>query len=262
LHAEFHTDEAPDVTLEARVGTLPDLAGWELAFDSKGVWQLYRRDERWAVRLSSPVPTPGPYRAAVFSGDFLRGEITTAAASFAISQDPFPLQYPLAEVLMIHLLARGRGLLMHACAVRDGDEGLLFAGTSGAGKSTMARLWRRHTGATLLSDDRVILRQHDDGFWIYGTPWHGDARAVSPERAPLRRVFILGHGRGNRAARLSPIQASAALLVRSFPTYWDLPGMEWSLQLLARLSQAAPIYDFDFVPDEGAIEYVRGLSEG
>jgi len=258
-HAAFLTGEAPDVVLESRLGALPDLAAWEPVFESNGVWRLYRQDGQWAVQLSAPVP--GPYRVAIFSSGFLTGEIHSTAAETAAGQGRFALQYPLAEILMIHLLARGRGLLMHACAVRDGDDGVLFAGTSGAGKSTMTRLWREHTGATLLSDDRVILRQHDDGFWIYGTPWHGDAGAASPERAPLRRIFILNHGRENQAIRLSPAQASGALLVRSFPTFWDAPGMEFSLQLLDRLSRAVPVYGLDFVPDDRVVEYVRCLSE-
>ena len=245
--------------LRACPGPLPDLAGWEPVFESNAVWRLYQRDGQWAVQLSSPVP--GPYRVAVFSSGFLTGQIHSTAAEAAASQGRFALEYPLAEILMIHLLARGRGLLVHACAVRDGEDGVLFAGTSGAGKSTMARLWQEHTGATLLSDDRVILREHDDDFWIYGTPWHGDAGAASPERAPLRRIFILSHGRETRAVPLSQAQASAALLVRSFPTYWDPPGMEFSVRLLSRLSQATPVYTLEFTPDRDVIGYVRGFGE-
>jgi hypothetical protein len=248
------------VVLRACPGPLPDVAGWEAVFESNAVWRLYRRDKQWAVQLSSPAA--GTYRAAVFSSDFLAGQIHSSVAEGAADQGRFALQYPLAEVLMVHLLARGRGLLVHGCAVRDGDAGLLFAGTSGAGKSTMAGLWREQPRATLLSDDRVIVRQHEDGFWIYGTPWHGDARAASPERAPLRRIFLLAHGRENRAVRLSPVQASAALLVRSFPTHWDAQGMDFSVGLLGGLCEALPVYALKFAPDRGVIEYVRGLGAG
>jgi hypothetical protein len=257
-YAAFLTDAEPDVVVESRVGSLPDLGAWEPVFDSNAVWRLYRQDGRWAVQLSSP--ERGAYRVGIFSSGFLNGEIHSTGDSAAVPE-PFPLQFPLAELLMIHLLACGRGLLLHACAVRDGDDGVLFAGVSGAGKSTMASLWREHSGATLLSDDRVILREHEDGFWIYGTPWHGDAGAASPERARLRRIFLLRHGPENRAIPLLEAQAGAALLVRAFPTFWDPPGMEFTLQLMDRLSRGTPAYALDFVPDGSVVKYVRSLSE-
>ena len=71
-----------------------------------------------------------------------------------------PLEYPLDELLLQGLLARGRGAEIHACGIADGSgRGLLFVGQSGAGKTTMARLWEGERGITVLSDDRIILRR-------------------------------------------------------------------------------------------------------
>ena len=72
---------------------------------------------------------------------------------------------------MINLLGDGRGLVVHGCGMFDGsDEAYLFVGQSGAGKTTMARLWHAEPGVLILSDDRVILRSEPDGVWMYGTP--------------------------------------------------------------------------------------------
>jgi hypothetical protein len=54
----------------------------------------------------------------------------------------------------------------------------------------------------VLSDDRIILRENavrgESGQVVmYGTPWHGEAAFASPASAPLARILILEHGRGN-----------------------------------------------------------------
>ena len=59
----------------------------------------------------------------------------------------YPLHYPLDELLMVHLLARGRGVEIHGSGIVDADGyGTLFAGQSGAGKTTMSRLWLSEPG--------------------------------------------------------------------------------------------------------------------
>ena len=89
---------------------------------------------------------------------------------------------------------------MHACGVSLDvrNKGLLFAGMSGAGKSTLTRLWQKHAGLTILSDDRVILRNKAESYRIYGTPWHGDALGASARSVPLDRIFILKQASKNK----------------------------------------------------------------
>lgn len=79
------------------------------------------------------------------------------------------------------------------------------------------------------------------------------------EDAPLRRIFILRQAPSNQAVRISPTQAAAALLVRSFPALWSAPAMDFTLSFLSELCQAIPCYELGFVPDQSAVEYVRCL---
>jgi hypothetical protein len=253
----FTSEASPDVVLEHHWQDPPGLKGWEKVFDNQGVWQLYQRGNEHAYALFSPIYGPAPYKLAIFQPDYSSGEIYTSRSYF--DRLPFPLRYPLAELLMINLLGQGRGVLLHACAVRDDESGLLFSGVSGAGKSTTARLWESQPSATLLSDDRIIVREKDSVFWIYGTPWHGDARVASPLAVPLERIFILRHAPQNQALRLKPFDLAARLFVRCFPPFWDQTGVEFSLQLLDRLCQSVPGYELGFVPDESVIDYVRSI---
>ena len=118
---------------------------------------------------------------------------------------------------MVNYLARERGIIVHACGVVHCGKGFLFAGESGAGKSTLSRWWDGETNTELLSDDRVIVRKEGGKFWMYGTPWHGDARFGSPRRIGLDRVFFLRHGRENLIRATGQADTVMQLLKCSFP---------------------------------------------
>ena len=156
---------------------------------------------------------------------------------------------------MVCLMARGRGLMVHACGIDDGGRGYLFAGNSTHGKSTMARIWRDE--ATILNDDRIVLRWREGRFWMYGTPWHGDYSGVSPGGVPLEKVYFLRHAAENQVRRQEGTAAATRLLTRCFLPLWDAEGMAFSLDLCARVAARVPCHELGFVPDQDVIDFVR-----
>jgi serine kinase of HPr protein (carbohydrate metabolism regulator) len=94
------------------------------------------------------------------------------------------------ELLMVNYLAQERGVIIHGCGIEKNGKGILFVGESGAGKSTLAKLWDQEDGVDVLSDDRIIVRKKGEQFWMYGTPWHGDAKFASPETVRLERILF------------------------------------------------------------------------
>ena len=145
--------------------------------------------------------------------------------------------------------------MVHACGVDDGGRGYLFAGNSTHGKTTIARLWGHE--ASILNDDRIVLRKRAGRFWMYGTPWHGEYTATSPQGVPLEKIFFLRHAQLNTTSRKKGAAASAMLLARCFPPFWDAPCMEFTLDFCAELVDAVPCYELGFIPDKGVLETVR-----
>lgn len=226
-------------------------------FDSGGVWQLFRGGDTLVFELRSPIFGAAPYTTAVFSSDFTTGIVYLRRDCFTGARAIYPLQYPLDELLITNWLALGRGVEMHACAVVDADGlGYLFAGHSGAGKTTTARLWRRKRGVSVLSDDRVILRKAGDHIRMYGTPWHGDEPLASPDSAPLHRGFFLRHARENELTRVTGAQAVMELFSRSFPPFFSATGLDFTLSLLTDISKVVSFFALGFVPDQAVPDFV------
>jgi hypothetical protein len=232
-----------------------------LVFDSGAVWKLYRDRERHRFVLSSPALGPLPYKEAIFEPDFTSGEVTLRRANFQSTQAVWPLEYPLDELLLQGLLVRGRGAELHACGVSDREgRGLLFVGQSGAGKTTMARLWQHVGGATILSDDRIIVRHLDGRFVMFGTPWHGEAALAEPASAPLAGVFFLEHGPTNALLPLGGGEAATRLLACGFPPFFDRDGLDFTLGFFGEMAVRVPCHRLGFVPDPGVVDLLQGWS--
>jgi hypothetical protein len=171
------------------------------------------------------------------------------------------LGYPLDELLLINYLAQGRGVDIHACGLIDSSgQGHLFVGQSGAGKTTMARLWQDDPSVTILSDDRIVLRHLDGRIWMYGTPWHGEAMLTSPARSPLWRIYVLSRGIKNELVSMKESEGVARLFACCFPPFYSQQGLAFTLDFFEQLVKAVPCYELKFVPDKHVVEYIKKLS--
>lgn len=236
-----------------------DIEG-DKVFDSGGIWSLYlHKDRGWGIKFCSPVRGSLPYLTGIFTEDFSIGDLFVNDAQCLEAALVQP-HYPLDELSVVNVLARSRGVLLHASLVDDEGRGWLFTGQSGAGKSTMAGLWERAGATGIYSDDRVIVREHDGQFWAYGTPWHGTGRYASPKRVPLSGIFVLRQAHDNAARDLPLMQAVSQLFARSFPTFWNREGLDFTVGFLQRLCDAVPCYDLGFKPTEEIVAFVRGLN--
>jgi len=160
-------------------------------------------------------------------------------------------------LLFTSLLAHAHGVIVHAAAVVVDGEGWVFAGPHGAGKSTLARLFKTRPGVTVLNDDRVVVREVHGRWRVFGTPWAGSARLNADATASIRGICLIRHGRATTPTRLPPAQAAARLLARCLHPYWDRAAAAALLATIARIASDVPCYDFPFVPSFRSV--VRGI---
>lgn len=252
-------DTQPDSTIEARLDDLSPMAtSGKKIFDSGSTWRLYEWNGIYEFTFTSAAFGSVPCKIARVQKDFSSAEVAIHRPYCEPGQPLYPLDYPLDELLLVHLLALGRGAEVHSCGVVDSNgDGLLFVGQSSAGKSTIARLWEGEPDITILSDDRIILRHLDGTLWMYGTPWHGDAGFALPNRAPLARIYFLRHGEKNELIPLSTAAAVGRMFACSFVPFYSPEGLEFTLGFLEQVAKAVPCYELRFVPDKRVVEFIQ-----
>lgn len=260
--AERSDEQLPtDIQVHAQWMTAPRPITGRLLFDSGGLWQLHESGNQLCWTFTSPRFGTTPYKTAVFDRDFSTGEIYLYRPYFDVSVPIYPMEYPLDELAVTNWLALGRGIEIHGCGVHDSDgAGYLFTGHSGAGKTTIARLWKDLPGVRVLSDDRIILRRAGDRILMHGTPWHGDEPLALQSQVPLTRGFVLHHGHRNECAELAGVDAIGNLLVRSFPPFFSASALDFTLRFLSDVCQCAPFSQLGFVPNRELPDFIREVS--
>ena len=226
-------------------------------FDSGAVWSLYDGGDEFVFDFTTPYLGSNPYKRLYIDKNFSYGQMLLVRGCYANEAKVHALEYPLDELIVTNWLARGRGVEVHGCGITDdAQSSYLFVGHSGAGKSTTTRLWQKEQNVRILSDDRIIIRKQKNEFSMYGTPWHGEAGFASPEKAPLKQIFVLEHGEGNELIPLTQSAAAAELFARCFLPFHDPQALMATLAYLDDLTRTVPCYKFQFLPDQTAVEKI------
>jgi hypothetical protein len=130
-----------------------------------------------------------------------------------IRQCPNP--YSIDTVLRIMhslVLAQEGGFLVHAASAIRAGRAYLFAGVSGAGKTTMSRL--APPDALVLTDEISYVRRVASGeYRAFGTPFAGElARVGANASASLEALYLLQKGPANRIEPVASKDAARALM--------------------------------------------------
>ena len=134
-------------------------------------------------------------------------------------------------------------VLFHGSAIAVDGRAYLFAGRSGIGKSTHARLWREFLGsrAVMINDDKPLIRIAENESIVYGTPWDGKHHLSRNIAIPLKAVCFLEQADENSIASVSPGEALVLLLQQTYRPA-DPAALSQTLSLADNLSRLVKMY--------------------
>ena len=171
------------------------------------------------------------------------------------SANPYSIDTVLRIVHTL-VLAREGGFLLHAAsAVRNG-KAFVFAGISGAGKTTISRL--APADADVLTDEISYVRKEAGGYYAYGTPFAGElARVGENLRAPLATIYLLTQGTENRVSDMSKADAARGILTNVLFFAEDVELVQAVFLSALDLVERVPVRRLTFLPDARIWELIE-----
>jgi radical SAM protein with 4Fe4S-binding SPASM domain len=256
--------------------SLPDLDEKNLGKElyRKPPWAIYKKGDSWVYLGISPVEgDKNLHRVAVFNSNHSSARIYNDTKDGFLKGNLHSLTlFPTDQILLARILADRAGFYLHSCGVNFNGKGLLFAGHSEAGKSTMANMLKGK--AEILCDDRMIIRRvpvnHPSpithyalpsaSFNIYGTWSHGDVPDISSNSAPLKAILFLEKSKENKLIMLENkkeiTKRILACLIKPFVTadWWDK-----TLSVVDNVAGHVPCYVLKFDKSGKVVELLRDI---
>jgi hypothetical protein len=255
-----------EIDVEVRLGERLPVRTAPPLFDTGSAWRSYREGVDTVLELTGG-PDREPLLLARLAG---QGEHVTihvspqaVASGKGVTAVHGPLQYPLGQLLLMHVLPFHGGLLLHAAGLRGSRSAVVFPGRSGAGKSTLTRLLLDESvDLAGLSDERIIVRQIDGEPLAFGTPWAGTAGLAANAGARLAALAFLHQAPENHLEPLTPQRALDQLLPVASILWHDPDRTSRTLQVCEELLARVPAYELHFRNTPHLHETVEGLFRG
>lgn len=218
---------------------------------------------RWAIEIHT-APDNHWLTVADCAKDFSQATIRLRSGRQGLPTRQ-ALHYPTDQIILANRLARHEALILHAAGVLWNGRGYIFGGRSGIGKTTLARIWRQQ-GATLLNDDRVIVRWQDGQARLYASPWHGEEEMVTDQSAVLGGIFHLAQSTTPAAKKLQGAGAVAALLSTAVAPFYSASGINHLLTVAEQICHVTPTFQLAFKPEPQVVPFclaaLGGLNPG
>jgi len=186
-----------------------------------------------------------------------RCELTIEAAILA--SEYLPLFQDLIFKDLFYYLTRDRqnngnrkSFLIHGCGIQHGNDGFLFLGPSGIGKSTVAKLSKKYT---VLHDEVVLLSEKDGSYFIESTPYLSDIEKLTKSKAILKAGFFLKHGKSNHIENPSNSKMVAQFVQQIVPPseFYSTSPREPLNDMLAftcGIIESIPFFELHFSPED------------
>jgi hypothetical protein len=170
-------------------------------------------------------------------------DIDFKSATISVYND-FALKHALTNLYSSFIVYHNWGLLIHSSCAIEKDKAHIFAGQSGAGKSTAAKL---SYPRPLLSDEATLVKITSNEVIVYNSPFRSEIQADSFEgNVELASVQLLYQALQNKRTR--SIKSDALLHLMDKVFFWphSVEETKTIMRLMTKLVKNVPVYELHF----------------
>lgn len=213
-------EDSPDIFIQLQEGYGVPFVDYNVAINKDGNTLIFRRADYL-------IETDANYRHAKIA---VHNELA--------------LKHAFMNLYSSYVVHHKWGLLIHSSCVIDQGRAYLFAGHSGAGKSTAAKLSHPRD---LLSDEATIVKVTSERMTVFDSPFRSEVeRSGRIVESPLAGIYVLNQAVQNHLVPYSKSSGFLQLMDKVF--YWSHSAEETRniLPLMQHVVSAVPVYDLHF----------------
>jgi hypothetical protein len=163
-------------------------------------------------------------------------------------QNELALKHAMMNLYSSYIVYHNWGLMIHSSSVIEGGKVHIFAGQSGAGKSTAARLSQPRE---LLSDEASLVKIENGKISVYDSPFRSELPSLgATDPSPLSSIQFLQQALQNKRVKLGKADALMNLMDKVFFWAHSLEETKKVIGLVKTLINQVPVYELHFKKDD------------
>ncbi|MBP9988975.1 MAG: hypothetical protein KBT46_05695 [Ruminococcus sp.] len=243
----FRTDNTPDVTVHIKCGVLPTVDGVLIYKDNI---RTYYNDGNVQLMFSS-YPDSVSYERINYACRCIDENSITLFVDYSRGLWDSMI---FDALNMPDILLKVPSAIMH-CSYIINEQGnaVLFAGDSGAGKSTQADLWKRYRNAEIINGDRAALKKDGDRLVVCAVPFCGSSKICKNRNAVIQAIVFPVKKTTCSTELINGQQAFLELIGKFSYEPWNELSSETVGNLAAFAAENIPVINLYCTADENAV---------
>ncbi len=247
----------PDVYVGVRVGRPTFRVADPVAYAcGRRTFEIGRTADGWAVAVHGRQRFE---RVAHFDDAFREGEVVLRSEALSSLAAAGPLAHPLDELIVLHRIARERGVVLRGSALVRDRRALVFIGSRrepAAESSEPLEPTPPRSDEAVLDGDRIVLRVTDRGVRVYGVPWRADE--ALPLSAEVEAIHAIEGASAVFAEPLDVHDAGAMLLAHVFAPVHDARGAQRAAVVAEEVARRVPVLRLGLPSERGVVPFTWG----
>lgn len=156
------------------------------------------------------------------------------------------LKHALMNLYSAIITHQSWGLLIHSSCIEQDENAYLFAGSSGAGKSTVAKL---SAPRNIWSDEATILKLSEDEIRVYNSPFRSEMKTTSFSKVPyckLKAIYLLNQSTDVRSTLVRTSDALLQVTGKVFNWPYAITESRKVIRMCKQLIETTPVHQLFF----------------
>lgn len=231
-------------------------------------WKLYKNNDKYILKQYS-IFFPGRLRLlSMLNKGFTKSNTNVIDTNFPNNthfyyKNESQIIYSFFHLLLINYLIKNRGLIIHGAGINYDNKTILFVGPTGAGKTTISRLWSNFSKVKVLSNDRIIVRKKDIHYMLYPIPWYSepdDYLDYDNDGLKLNKIFFIYPNRKNICYPVDETEAFKLIFPNIFPPFWDKNHIRILISFCFNLIENIPCFKLGFINNVSIINFIKDIA--